>query len=356
GEAFMDLLEFIYIGTLKAETASALLDVLIVANKFEVPSCLHHCINALNPPVTVETAVLSLGLPSNIRMVEAVKPLINAAKGFLTQNFKKMREFEGNLPLTILEEILSKDELRVRSEDVLYDFVMDWSRKHYADEIERKKVLNNKLVHLIRFPYLSKEKLKEIYFTKDFDSVNALKRIMEALIFKREPSQTMKSYISEDINHPEMFCERSYINKPVTTVEFDAPHKECIIFWDIKKDDCLSLHSKGSLCSQVILCGNQLFLLKAYAPKDDEGLPVSFGLCLQMASKDDITIKYIFSARLKLSCNFFERSSGTARLRHKEMVGEPNLFSMEWSQFICDNQLHFIDNFLHLRVTLILRK
>lgn len=92
GEAFMDLLNFIYCRKLKTETTAALLDVLIIANKFEVASCVHHCIDALSPPTTVENALLFLGLPTNMPMVDAVQPLIIAAKRFLVQNFRMIQE------------------------------------------------------------------------------------------------------------------------------------------------------------------------------------------------------------------------------------------------------------------------
>ncbi|GLJ29262.1 hypothetical protein SUGI_0577140 [Cryptomeria japonica] len=355
GEAFMDLLNFMYCGKLKTETTIALLDVLMVANKFEVASCVHYCIDALSPPITVENALLFLGLPSNIRMVDAVQPLIITAKRFLVKNFMMMQGFEGEISLPILQEILSSDELQVRSEDILYDFVMEWTRKNYSDDVERREVLNKKLIFLLRLPYLSEEKLKEIFSSKDIDCVGTLKLILEALLYKEEAPYRRKSHSSQEFHH-EMFCERSYINKPIRIVKINTPRKECMIFWNIKRDECLKLRDKpDSLVSQLIYFGDKLFLLKAFTPMNKVGLPISFGLCVQMASNAEITMEYIFSCRLNPSCNFVMRSRATENLRYKKMVGPPDLLGMNWSEFVSDKNSYFIDNVLYLRILLILR-
>ncbi|GLJ29263.1 hypothetical protein SUGI_0577150 [Cryptomeria japonica] len=355
GEAFMDLLNFMYCGKPKTETSAALLDLLMVANKFEVASCVHHCIDALSPPTTVENALLFLDLPPNMCMVDGVQPLIIAAKRFLVQNFRMIQEFEGEIPLPILQEILSSDELQVRSEDILYDFVMEWTRKHYPDDDERREVLNKKLIYSIRFPYLSKEKLKEIFSSKEIEGVGTLKLILEALLYKEEAPYRRKNHSAQEFHH-EMFCERSYISKTIRIVKIDTPHKECMVFWNIKKDEFLTLRDKPDfLASQFIYFGDQLFLLKAFSTKNKEGFPISFGLCLQMASKAEITVEYIFSCRLNPSRNFVMRSRATDKLYYKKMVGSPDLLGMNWSEFISDSNSYFIDNVLYLRILLILK-
>ena len=85
----MDLLNFMYSKTLKVTTATALLDFLMAADKFEVTSCLRYCICLLlNLPMTPESALLYLELPSSILMAEAVQPLIDAAKQFLAVRYR----------------------------------------------------------------------------------------------------------------------------------------------------------------------------------------------------------------------------------------------------------------------------
>jgi hypothetical protein len=87
--AFMDLLHFMYNGTLEARSTRELLDVLMVADKFDVPSCVNHCTHALqNSPFTIESASLYLQLPPTMLTNTVVLQLTDAAKGFLIQCFK----------------------------------------------------------------------------------------------------------------------------------------------------------------------------------------------------------------------------------------------------------------------------
>ena len=85
----MDLLNFMYSNTLATTTAPALLDVLMAADKFEVASCMRYCSRLLrNLPMTCESALLYLDLPSSVLMADAVQPLTDAAKQFLAAHYK----------------------------------------------------------------------------------------------------------------------------------------------------------------------------------------------------------------------------------------------------------------------------
>lgn len=85
----MDLLSFMYSNTLSTTTPTALLDVLMAADKFEVSSCMRYCSKLLvNLPMTCESALLYLDLPSSVLMAEAVQPLTDAAKKFLAAQYK----------------------------------------------------------------------------------------------------------------------------------------------------------------------------------------------------------------------------------------------------------------------------
>lgn len=85
----MDLLNFMYSNTLSAAAPSTLLDVLMAADKFEVASCMRYCSRLLrNFPMTCESALLYLELPSSVLMADAVQPLTDAAKQFLASRYK----------------------------------------------------------------------------------------------------------------------------------------------------------------------------------------------------------------------------------------------------------------------------
>ena len=87
--ALMELLNFMYSNTLSTTAAPGLLDVLMAADKFEVASCMRHCSRLLrNIPMTPESALLYLELPSSVLMAEAVQPLTDAAKQYLAARYK----------------------------------------------------------------------------------------------------------------------------------------------------------------------------------------------------------------------------------------------------------------------------
>jgi len=89
--ALMELLNFMYSNTLSVTTAPALLDVLMAADKFEVASCMRYCSRLLrNMPMTPESALLYLELPSSVLMGEAVQPLTDTAKQYLAARYKDM--------------------------------------------------------------------------------------------------------------------------------------------------------------------------------------------------------------------------------------------------------------------------
>lgn len=87
----MDLINFMYSNTLSTITPPTLLDVFKVADKFEVASCMRYCSRELRKfPMTRESALLYLDLPSSVLMADAVQPLTDAAKQFLAGCYKEI--------------------------------------------------------------------------------------------------------------------------------------------------------------------------------------------------------------------------------------------------------------------------
>lgn len=96
-DALNELLNFMYNNTLSANTAPALLDVLMAADKFEVASCMRYCSRQLrNLPMNPESALLYLDLPSSVLMAEAVQPLTDAAKQYLAERYKDITKYASD--------------------------------------------------------------------------------------------------------------------------------------------------------------------------------------------------------------------------------------------------------------------
>lgn len=98
----MDLLQFMYSGRVQANTPSTVLDVLMAADKYEVATCMRHCSRLLrNLPMTSESALLYLDLPSSILLAEAVQPLTDAARTYLANRYKDITRWASMLVLII---------------------------------------------------------------------------------------------------------------------------------------------------------------------------------------------------------------------------------------------------------------
>nr|KYP48784.1 Kelch repeat and BTB domain-containing protein 8 [Cajanus cajan] len=234
--ALMELLNFMYSNTLSTTTAPALLDVLMAADKFEVASCMRHCSRLLrNMPMTPDSALLYLELPSSVLMADAVQPLTDAAKQYLAGRYKDITKFQEEvmaLPLAGVEAILSSDDLQVASEDAVYDFVLKWSRQQYPKLEERREVLGARLARLIRFPYMTCRKLKKVLTCSDFDHDVASKLVLEGLFFKAEAPHRQRSLAAEDSasSYLSFAVDYEFAARSRPTEEFVSKYKGNYVF------------------------------------------------------------------------------------------------------------------------------
>lgn len=89
----MELLSFMYRGKLTTTQPSLLLDISMIADKFEVVSCVRHCTQLLKSlPMTTKSAMLYLDHQCSISLVAEVEYLIDAAKQFLVNKYKDLTE------------------------------------------------------------------------------------------------------------------------------------------------------------------------------------------------------------------------------------------------------------------------
>ncbi|RWR80254.1 BTB/POZ domain-containing protein POB1 isoform X1 [Cinnamomum micranthum f. kanehirae] len=360
--AFMELLNFIYSGTISTTAAPALLDVLMAADKFEVASCMRHCSRLLrNLPMTPESALLYLELPSSVLIADAVQPLTDAAKLYLATRYKDINKFQDevlNLPLAGIEAILSSDDLQVASEDNVYDLLLKWARTQYPKLEERREVLGSRLGRLIRFPYMTCRKLKKVLTCNDFDHDLASKVVLEALFFKAETPHRQRALASEESTTNKRFVERAYKYRPVKVVEFEQPHQQCIVYLDLKKEECENLLPGGRVYSQAFHLGGQGFFLSAHCNMDQQSSFHCFGLFLGMQEKGSVSfaVDYEFAARTKVAGEFVSKYKGNYTFTGGKAVGYRNLFAIPWTNFIAEDSLYFIDGVLHLRAELTIKK
>ncbi|KAK4787785.1 hypothetical protein SAY86_011618 [Trapa natans] len=359
----MELLNFMYSGTLSAATAPALLDILMTADKFEVASCMRYCTRMLqNLPMTPEYALLYLELPSSVLMGEAVQPLIDTAKQYLASRYKDINKFQEEvmaLPLAGIETVLSCDDLQVASEDAVYDFVLKWARAQYPSPEERSRILGDRLAKFIRFPYMSCRKLRKVLTCNDFDQDISSKVVLEALFFKAEAPHRQRSLASEEsASASHRFVERAYKYRPVKVVEFELPRQQCIVYLDLKREECANLFPSGRLYSQAFHLGGQGFFLSAHCNMDQQSSAHCFGLFLGMQEKGSVSfaVEYEFAVRSKPMEDYVSKYKGTYTFIGGKAVGYRNLFGMHWAAFMAEDSQFFINNLLHLRAELTIKQ
>ncbi|KAL8118976.1 BTB/POZ domain-containing protein POB1-like isoform X1 [Apium graveolens] len=361
--ALMDLLNYMYSNTLKVTTAPALLDVLMAADKFEVASCMRYCSRLLrNLPMTPDSALLYLELPSSVLMAGAVQPLTDAAKQFLAVRYRDVSKFTDEvmrLPLAGMEAIFSSDELQVASEDLVYDMILKWSRAHYSELEERQEILGSRLSRLIRFPFMSCRKLKKILTCIDFDHDLASKIVLEALFFKAEAPHRQRILAAEEsLNSNRRYVERAYKYRPIKVIEFELPRQQCVVYLDLKREECGNLFPSGRVYSQVFHLGGQGFFLSAHCNLDQQSSFHCFGLFLGMQEKGSVSfpVEYEFAARSKAAEEYTSKYKGNYTFTGGKAVGYRNLFGIPWTDFIADDSQYFINGVLHLRAELTIRQ
>lgn len=360
--ALMDLLNFMYSNTFSATTPTAVLDVMMVADKFEVASCMKYCSHLLrNLRMTTESALLYLDLPFNILVADEVQPLTDAAKQFLAQRFKDITKFQEDvlsLPLSGIEAVLSSDNLQIASEDAVFDFVLKWARMHYPKLEERREVWSSHLLHLIRFPCMTCRKLKKVMTCNDFDPKLASKLVFEALFYKAEAPYRQRSIAAEAGNALyHRYVERAYKYRPIKALEFETPHQQCVIYLDLKRDECASLFPAGRVYSQAFHLGGQGFFLSAHCNMDHQSAFHCFGLFLGMQEKGSVSfaVDYEFAARISPGEEYVSKYKGDYTFTSGKAVGYRNLFGVSWTPFLSEDSLFFINGILHLRAELRVR-
>ncbi|KAL3517240.1 hypothetical protein ACH5RR_024142 [Cinchona calisaya] len=361
--ALMELLNFMYSNSLNTSTAPALLDVLMAADKFEVASCMRYCGRLLrNLPMTPESALLYLELPSSVLMAEAVQPLTDAAKQFLAVRYKDITKFQDeamSLPLAGIEAILASDDLQVASEDAVYDFVLKWARAHYPKLEERQEIVGTRLSRYIRFPYMTCRKLRKVLICNDFEHELASKFVLEALFFKAEAPHRQRIMAAEDsASSNRRYVERAYKYRPVKVVDFDVPRQQCVVYLDLKREECANLFPSGRVYSQAFHLGGQGFFLSAHCNMDQQSSSHCFGLFLGMQEKGSVTfaVDYEFSARLKPTEEYVSKYKGNYTFTGGKAVGYRNLFGVAWTYFMAEDSLYFINGILHLKAELTMRQ
>lgn len=275
---------------------------------------------------------------------------------FLTRYIEEVLK----LPLAGIEAVLSSDDLQVASEDVVYDLVLKWARIHYPKLEGRQEILGQRLSRVIRFPYMTCRKLKKALTCSDFNAEMVSKVVLEALFFKAEAPYRQRLHAAEkdNVTSYHRFVERAYKYRPVKVIEFEVPRQQCVVYLDLKQEECTNLFPAGRVYSQAFHLGGQGFFLSAHCNMDQQSSFHCFGLFLGMQEKGSVSfaVDYEFSARSKQSEGYQSKYKGNYTFTGGKAVGYRNLFAVPWTSFMAEDSVYFINGVLHLRAELTIKK
>ena len=131
------------------------------------------------------------------------------------------------------------------------------------------------------------------------------------------PSNTrhQRSLASEDKCSPfHRLVERAYRYRPIKVVEFELPRQQCIVYLDLKREECLNLFPAGRVYSQAFHLGGQGFFLSAHCNMDQQSSFHCFGLFLGMQEKGSVTSTNPLCKLLYLTLEMVNQSNITHRL------------------------------------------
>ncbi|XP_076950226.1 BTB/POZ domain-containing protein POB1-like [Bidens hawaiensis] len=346
--AFMELLNFMYSNNLTFTTVTALLDVLVIADKFDVPSCVRYCGHLLrNLPMEPKSVLLYLDLPSTILTAEGLRSLTVAAKQFYAVHYKDITKYQDEihrLPLESVEAIISSDDLKVATEDDVYVFVIKWARTHYPEREDHRIILMSRIAKFIRFPYMTHGMLTNLLTCNEFDPEFAQEVVTEAISFNAEVPRRQHEY-------EQGFVKRAYKYQPVKMVKFEQPYPYHVVYVDLKRDVCASLFPLGHVCSEAFNVGGKGFYLSFQCSETVKTLQErSFRILLGTMEKVSISfaVDYEFAVLSKPNEKFVKKCHGSYIFEVKKTRYANSFFVTSWKLFIGKDSVYFIDDVFHL--------
>ncbi|KAK1264986.1 BTB/POZ domain-containing protein POB1 [Acorus gramineus] len=337
-DAFMEILNFMYGMKLMSTTMKCsytLFTVMMLADKFEIISCVEQCVQLLvDLPMTREFALLYFDIP----MRREHHPLINEATRFLASSYMDLTKPHDeiyDMPTMVMEAILSSDKVRVSSEGCIYDIVLKWARKQYPRLEDRRAFLGSCITRLVRFPYLRFAKLREVLACEDLDHDFAKDVVDEAFFFKVDRQR--RTWVPKTLQ-VESFAVRACLKCEVTFI--------------IKLEEaCEMVNLEDKLFSEKFYLGKRQFSFVAQHCKVGHRRLDSFGLFI--ASRDEcsevIVLDYTFSVKKRTEKDFVYLRRLISSFKKNQQWGFEDLICMPWIEFISILSPYFIDGVLRLK-------
>lgn len=265
-----DIIRFIYEGRLHASTFRSLVEVLITADKYDVPSAVDAASRSLATiHFTLEQCeeVLSLATPSQKALVSRCQEVLLDRFG----NLDKVWEQDDfwQLSPVALRTLLDCDKCEISSENNLFHVLRTWLAK---DKEERQGQLGH-ILPSIRWPMMDSHFLNDVVaqasWLQSCPSFQALHK--EALVWL---SFGKKRQQMELASNNQVASNRRYCSRPLPA----EPQKKLVFDWEVELKDGAEHYT-----SSYLLHKGYYF----YCELSREGDKIGFFICIHPYPSDE---------------------------------------------------------------------
>lgn len=179
--AVKSLVEFVYTGTVEVTVNNAQ-DLLVTANMFGLPSIVDCCARFIAKHISPANC---LGI-REFAVIHNLEELHKQAAAYSVENFSKVSRQDEFVALSLSQvvELVRCDDVRVDSEEDIYESVTRWINHDEDKRIEHSDMLYN----YVRFPILSQKFLREVVTNNPYlQSMKGQEYVKNAFEYYKNP-------------------------------------------------------------------------------------------------------------------------------------------------------------------------
>ncbi|XP_010908519.2 BTB/POZ domain-containing protein At2g46260 [Elaeis guineensis] len=347
-DTFSGLLEFIYFPA-QFESPSSyreIVDLLLMSDKYQALSCAKKCISLLI--ARPEWALSCFELAAKVHWVDLSHLLTKSVKQYFAYNPCELISHKNELlklPFVGIEALFSGVSLDVETEDVIYQFILDWAKTHFQNLEDRCSAKELHLESFIHFPYLACHRLEEVLQYEFFDRESLKKAVIEALNFK--VSMPYHRRLASEGCDSNQFIERDYRRTPISVTRLSSFHLECCkVYFSLTENELWDMYPGGRREFETFQLGDHLFSLVASCSSGTKRHYFQLSITAQGNHSDEVVYTIKYEAMCQEKFMLIERGS---------LVGNgtyfcDDMFNKSWEDTFTSNCHFLLGGILHLCV------
>ncbi|KAG1327717.1 putative BTB/POZ domain-containing protein [Cocos nucifera] len=318
-------------------------------DEFQVLSCAIQCTYQL--VYKLNSAFSCFELCHKMKWVDVKEFLAAEAMNNVVQTESDIMSIKDELlqqPFSRIRALFCMDYLKVESEDVVYDFIRCWAQTHHPKPEDHCTAKELHLERLIRFTYLTRQKLDDALQCEFFYPESVSDAVIEALAFKA--GEPYRRRLPQGWWSRNLFSERRYKRTPITVNRLWFPaFDRCEAYFSLPTSELVEMfHSLGRRESEDFQFGHQLFSLVASCKE----VRRTFCFDLSITAKAETSDEKVYATRfmVRSGMEWLEKGTGTFSPAKQENVGGNDLLPGFWTQLLGRNRPSMLDGTLHLCV------